>query len=72
MRRLTFLYTHTGGLRAPAPAPHATVRFKAVIGAMLARATARLAVVDDGVLTVVEVGLESDPSVVAIHVPLPF
>ena len=43
-----------------------------MIGAMLARATARLAVVDDGVLTVVEVGLESDPSVVAIHVPLPF
>ena len=39
---------------------------------MLAKATARLAVVDDGVPTVVEVGSEADPSVVAIHVPLPF
>jgi len=38
-----------------------------VVGAMLAKATARLAVVDDGVPTVVEVGAEADPSVVAIH-----
>ena len=67
MSRLTFLYTHTGVLRAPPPAPPATARFKAAIGAMLAKATARLAVVDDGVPTVVEVGAEADPSVVAIH-----
>ena len=46
-----------------------TAGFNAVIGAMLAKSTARLAVVDDGISTVVEVGLgtEADPSVVALH-----
>ena len=56
---------------APAPAPPATAKFKAVIGAVLAKATARLAVavVDDGVPTVVgaEAEAEVDPSVVALH-----
>lgn len=57
-----------GVLRAPAPAPPATAAFKAVIGAMLAKAIARMAVVDDGVRAV-EVGVEAeaDPNVVAIH-----
>ena len=54
---------------APAPAPPATAKFKAVIGAVLAKATARLAVADDGVPTVLEVGVEAeaDPSVVALR-----
>ena len=45
------------------PAPHVTVGFKAMIGAMLVKATSRLVVVDDGVPPVVEVVAEADPSV---------
>ena len=42
-----------------------------MIGAMLAKTTARLAVVDDGVPTVVEIEAEADPGAAPLRVPLP-
>jgi len=66
---MTLLF-YIGVLLVPGPVPPVTDKSKAVIGAMQARATAKLAVEADGVQTLAEV--EVDPSVVALCAPLLF